>query len=330
LKRLDLGIYGFRIAEPQHDGTPHWHLLLFCESARDAEFEAVVRDYALRDAPDERGAQEHRCNFKRIDWSKGSAAGYVAKYVSKNIDGAHVGEDFNGKPATETALRGEAWAARWRIRQFQQIGGPPVGVWRELRRVREVPSGAPEYLRDAHTAANKAASQKGQEAACAAGDKYCEAQGGVFCGRDARIKLAKAIPEILGRYGDEPAPRPVGVETWAPELSPCPDRGTAAQRTVLWVIESARHTWELVRAAPARGSFAERAEPAMPWTGVNNYTDGESIQDIRSREDVNTREDLILPDRTNRRSRRGKPQSTAADDRRRLLARAQSTPPSCD
>lgn len=283
-KRRGLGVYGLRIAEPQHDGTPHWHLLLFYEADRAAEFEQIVREHALRDSPNERGAQVHRCDFKAIDPAKGSAAGYIAKYIAKNIDGAHVGEDFNGKLAAETAVRVEAWAARWGIRQFQQIGGAPVGVWRELRRIPAIPSGAPQYLRDAHAAANKGNTIEGREHASVAWDKYCEAQGGVFCGRDARIKLTKVAADKPGRYGDEPAPRPVGVETSDLGLYEVPGNpGTWAHRCVHWVIESARHEWEIVRKSGAQraGSFlAERAQPAEPWTRVNNCTAASAVHPL--------------------------------------------------
>ena len=46
-----------------------------------------MRRHALRDGPDERGAQARRFTVERIDPAKGSAVGYVAKYVSKSIDG---------------------------------------------------------------------------------------------------------------------------------------------------------------------------------------------------------------------------------------------------
>lgn len=138
LHRDGIDVYGVRVAEPHHDGTPHWHLLLFCEAQHVEALRAVMRHYALAEDGQEEGANKHRFKAESIDRSKGSAAGYIAKYISKNIDGYEVGEDYEAvagqDAATDTARRVDAWAATWGVRQFQQIGGQSVTVWRELRR----------------------------------------------------------------------------------------------------------------------------------------------------------------------------------------------------
>jgi hypothetical protein len=139
-KREALAVYGFRIAEPHHDGTPHWHLLLFMAADVVGDVVGIFKRHAMAEDAAElfgRRARKARFDVKRIDPRKGSAAGYVAKYVSKNIDGFQVQMDLEGEnlDAVTGSQRVEAWASRWGIRQFQQIGGPPVGVWRELRRL---------------------------------------------------------------------------------------------------------------------------------------------------------------------------------------------------
>jgi len=141
LQRLSIMVYGFRVAEPHHDATPHWHMVLFVPPASAETLERVLRGYWLSEYADEPGALDHRSKCKRIDPEQGSAVGYVAKYVAKNIDAAGaIGEEISdetGEPVSTGVQRVAAWASVYRVRQFQQFGGPPVGLWRELRRAGE-------------------------------------------------------------------------------------------------------------------------------------------------------------------------------------------------
>lgn len=137
MAKAGIKVYGFRVVEPHHDGTPHWHMVLFMQQAHVKRVREALRHYALREDGDEFGASEHRFKYEPIDRKKGSAVGYLAKYISKNINGKGLedADDYEGGSVTGNAVRVDAWAACWGIRQFQQIGGAGVGVWRELRRL---------------------------------------------------------------------------------------------------------------------------------------------------------------------------------------------------
>lgn len=155
LHRKGIRMYGLRVAEPHHDGTPHWHMLVWVEGEAQAQvLQEVLLEYWLSDDGDERGARENRCDFKRM--TRGGAAGYVAKYIAKSVghialaehrdvvDGQQISLDFGREDAsdwkevdqgTQGYQRVDGWASTWGIRQFQTIGMPSVTVWRELRRV---------------------------------------------------------------------------------------------------------------------------------------------------------------------------------------------------
>ncbi|WP_420253120.1 replication endonuclease [Klebsiella pneumoniae] len=201
LHREEIRIFGIRVAEPHHDGTPHWHMLMFMLPEDAERVRLIIRDYAWEEDLHELRsdkAKKARFHAEAIDPEKGSATGYVAKYISKNIDGyALDGEtdDESGELLKETAPAVSAWAARWHIRQFQFIGGAPVTVYRELRR-----------LADTETAHGLSVEFAAVHDAADAGDwaGYVNAQGGPFVRRDdLQVRtLYQPRPEF-NQYGEE-------------------------------------------------------------------------------------------------------------------------------
>lgn len=168
--------FGFRVAEPHRDGCPHWHLLLFVRPEQREQLRNIIAHYALEIDGNEPGAQRHRFKYVEIDPAKGSAAGYVAKYISKNM-GFSI-DDQEDEDAYSQRVK--AWASCWGIRQFQQIGGASVMIWRELRKLRE------KLDDELLEAARKAADESRWS-------DYLELSGGVDVGRDERtINLVKA------------------------------------------------------------------------------------------------------------------------------------------
>ena len=201
LHREEIRIFGIRVAEPHHDGTPHWHMLMFMLPEDVERVRLIIRDYAWEEDRHELRsdkAKKARFHAEAIDPEKGSATGYVAKYISKNIDGyALDGEtdDESGEFLKETAPAVSAWAARWHIRQFQFIGGAPVTVYRELRR-----------LADTETAHGLSIEFAAVHDAADAGDwaGYVNAQGGPFVRRDdLQVRTLYEPRTEFNQYGEE-------------------------------------------------------------------------------------------------------------------------------
>ncbi|MCD9457337.1 replication endonuclease, partial [Klebsiella pneumoniae] len=201
LHREEIRIFGIRVAEPHHDGTPHWHMLMFMLPEDVERVRHIIRDYAGEEDRHELRsdkAKKARFHAEAIDPEKGSATGYVAKYISKNIDGyALDGEldDESGELLKETAPAVSAWAERWHIRQFQFIGGAPVTVYRELRR-----------LADTETAHGLSVEFAAVHDAADAGDwaGNVNAQGGPFVRRDdLQVRTLYEPRAEFNQYGEE-------------------------------------------------------------------------------------------------------------------------------
>lgn len=269
LGRENLRVYGFRVAEPHHDGTPHWHLLLFMKPQERHAITEIMRAYAVKTDRAELGKRTSaRFTAKRLDPKKGSATAYIAKYISKNIDGYALDGELDhetGKPLKETARFAMAWASRHRIRQYQPIGTPPVTVWRELRKLSNqlvttlkisgtYQRGKPllvDPVMDAVTAA--------ADTGCFA--TYIMKQGGVLIPReDYTVRIAYQDNEQPNAYG-EITEKIFGI--YSPLLG---EASRICTRLKTWKIVARQK----VKPAVAVGFDVFQDDPAVPWSSVNN------------------------------------------------------------
>ena len=133
--------FGTRVAEPHHDGTPHWHMVLYFVPSQVHAAKQVFRRFALQHDPLEKGAKKYRYDWKSLNLQDEtqSVTGYLLKYLLKNVNAPEITQDFEdyetGETVTVSGSRVEAWASIWGIRQFQTQGSASVTVWRELRRL---------------------------------------------------------------------------------------------------------------------------------------------------------------------------------------------------
>lgn len=257
LARLGIQPYGFRVVEPHHDGTPHWHILFFMKPHQVQQVNKTIKHYCLEEDGDEKGAQEHRVKIELIDPAKGSATGYIAKYIAKNIDGQDVGEDNYGFDAITSAVRIRAWASTWNIRQFQQIGGPSVTAWREARRFASQDNAADilatigsEKL-EALIAAINEGDWKG----------YIEQSGGATAPRKEQpLRAFHVLKESLNKYG-ETANKILGIIFG--------DVVELVTRIHVWTVRPKALSQET---SSYEFCSSIRGANAHPWSSVNNCT----------------------------------------------------------
>lgn len=137
MHKTGLRWYGVRVAEPHHDGTVHWHLLCFMRKKDRRSITALLRKFAIREDREELGTNTGpRFKSELINPRKGTPTSYIAKYISKNIDGRGLAKEISketGRPLRDSAEHVSAWASLHRVQQFRFFGIPGRQAYRELR-----------------------------------------------------------------------------------------------------------------------------------------------------------------------------------------------------
>lgn len=277
-KREEVGVYGMRVVEPHHDGTPHWHLMLWSKPESAEYVTQVMRDYALAEDGTEAGAQKYRFKVEHIEQKKGGAISYLAKYVAKGVNHTKDGDvDQYGNDIAIAASRIESWAATWGIRQFQFVGLPSVTVWRELRRINE--RTRPEFDRwhdmFDYEPAHRDFTRRLIDA-CDSGqwDQFMRMMGGPMVPAkdrpakpwaELRVDMERADCLARGQYGETLAVT-FGVKILGDDWLTKLNRWEVKHRRELDGVESG------FKAAESGAGFGVQRAEGSPWIHVNNCT----------------------------------------------------------
>ncbi|HHT0069230.1 TPA: replication endonuclease [Raoultella ornithinolytica] len=251
--------YGVRVAEPHHDGTVHWHLLCFMRKKERRAITALLRKFAIREDREELGNNTGpRFKSELINPRKGTPTSYIAKYISKNIDGRGLANEISketGRSLRDNAEHVNAWASLHRVQQFRFFGIPGRQAYRELRLLAgqaarqqaDKKAGAPvlDNLRlDAVLAA--------ADAGCFA--TYIMKQGGVLVPRKHHlVRTAYELNDEPSTYGDHGI-RIYGI--WSPIIE-----GRICTHAMKWKM--VRKAVDVQEATADQGACA-------PWTRGNN------------------------------------------------------------
>lgn len=251
--------YGVRVAEPHHDGTVHWHLLCFMRKKERRAITALLRKFAIREDREELGNNTGpRFKSELINPRKGTPTSYIAKYISKNIDGRGLANEISketGRSLRDNAEHVSAWASLHRVQQFRFFGIPGRQAYRELRLL----AGQAARQQADKKAGAPVLDNPRLDAVLAAADVGCFAtyimkQGGVLVPRKHHlVRTAYELNEEPSTYGDHGI-RIYGV--WSPIAE-----GRICTHAMKWKM--VRKAVDVQEATADQGACA-------PWTRGNN------------------------------------------------------------
>ena len=260
--------YGVRVAEPHHDGTVHWHLLCFMRKKDRKSITALLRKFAIREDREELGNNTGpRFKSELINPRKGTPTSYIAKYISKNIDGRGLGNEISketGRSLRDNAEHVNAWASLHRVQQFRFFGIPGRQAYRELRLL----AGQAARQQADKKAGAPVLDNPRLDAVLAAADAGCFAtyimkQGGVLVPRKHHlVRTAYELNDEPSAYGDHGI-RIYGI--WSPIIE-----GRICTHAMKWKM--VRKAVDVQKAPADQGACA-------PWTRGNNCPLVEKMND---------------------------------------------------